>query len=154
MINFYLFGDPVYFEGQYKEDKVYPLYIQQLACRFKLKKNKIPTIQIKNSKFYFGNEYLEQSGDEIEILTLTSVDLKLFLEQYDVFELTYISGWKFKGIKGLFKPYIDKWIKVKNEATISRKQRKKNTCKTNVKQFIWKICNFFSWNFKISNDNT
>lgn len=114
------FGDPVFFEGQYKEDKVYPLYIQQLVCRFKLKPNKIPTIQIKNSKYYFGNEYLTSSQDELECLVLTSIDLKLFLEQYDVYELTYICGWKFKGIEGLFTSYIDKWIKVKNEATISR----------------------------------
>ena len=146
------FGDPVFFEGKYEEDNVYPLYIQQIRCRFKLKKNKIPTIQIKNSRFYFGNEYLEQSGEELEVLTLTSVDLKLFLEQYDVFELKYLSGWKFKGIKGLFTSYIDKWIKVKNEATLSRKQRKEDTCKTNVKFSIRKICNFNASSIKISNN--
>lgn len=129
MINFYLFGDPIFYEGQYKEDKVYPLYIQQIACRFKIKPNRIPTIQIKNSKFYFGNEYLEKSLDELEVLTLTSVDLKLFLEQYEVYDLQYLSGWKFKGIKGLFTTYIDKWIKVKNEATILGNKGKRTLAK-------------------------
>ena len=112
------FGEPFYYEGEYKEDKVYPLFIQRLTCSFKLKPGKIPTIQIKHSRFV-DNEYLEDSGIEPVALTLTSVDLKLFLEQYDVWDLHYESGWKFKGMRGLFTTYIDKWIKVKNESTIS-----------------------------------
>lgn len=124
------FGDGVFFKGQYKEDRVYPLYIQMIACNFKIKPNHIPTIQIKNSKWYFGNEYLEESdGFEREVLVLTSVDLKLFFEQYEVYDLEYISGWKFKGIKGLFKNYIDKWIQVKNEATISGNKGKRTIAK-------------------------
>ena len=55
----------------------------------------------------------------IVALTLTNIDLKLFLEQYDVSDLTYESGWKFKSIKGLFTKYIDKWIAEKNEGTIT-----------------------------------
>lgn len=112
------FGEPFFYEGQYQEDKVYPLYIQRLTCSFKIKEGKIPTIQIKHSRFV-DNEYLTDSGDEPVALTLTSIDLKLFLEQYDVWDLHYESGWKFKGMRGLFNDYIDKWIKVKNEATIS-----------------------------------
>lgn len=112
------FGEPYFFEGKYEEDKVYPLYIQRLTCRFKIKEGKIPTIQIKHSRFV-DNEYLTDSGEEPVALTLTNVDLELFLEQYDVFDLEYESGWKFKGMRGLFTKYIDKWIKVKNDATIS-----------------------------------
>lgn len=112
------FGEPFFYEGQYKEDKVYPLYIQRLTCSFKIKEGKIPTIQIKHSRFV-DNEYLTDSGDEPVALTLTSIDLKLFFEQYDVWDLHYESGWKFKGMRGLFNEYIDKWISVKNEATIT-----------------------------------
>ena len=112
------FGEPFFFTGKYEEDKVYPLYIQRLTCCFKIKDGKIPTIQIKHSRFV-DNEYLTDSGIEPVALTLTSIDLKLFLEQYDVWELHYESGWKFKGMRGLFTKYIDKWIKVKNDATIS-----------------------------------
>ena len=114
------FGEPIYFNGKYKDDKVYSLYIQMISCSFKLKKNKIPTIQIKNNKAFFrANEYLESSDNEIVVLTLTNVDLKLFFEHYEVFDLEYICGWKFKGITGIFTKYIDKWIKRKNDATIS-----------------------------------
>ena len=112
------FGEPFFYEGEYVPDKVYPLYIQRLTCSFKIKDGKIPTIQIKHSRFV-DNEYLTDSGIEPVALTLTSVDLKLFLEQYDVWDLNYESGWKFKAMRGLFTEYIDKWIKVKNEATIS-----------------------------------
>ena len=113
------FGEPIYFNGKYKEDKVYSLYIQMISCSFKLKKNKIPTIQIKNNKAFFrANEYLESSENEIVVLTLTNVDLELFFEHYEVYDLEYLCGWKFKGITGIFTKYIDKWIGRKNKATI------------------------------------
>lgn len=110
------FGDPIFFEGQYKDDNIYDLYIQRITCSFEIKKNKIPCIQIKNSRLFTDNEYLTSSNNEIVALTLTNVDLKLFLEQYDVKELKYISGWKFKSIQGLFCNYIDKWMTRKIEA--------------------------------------
>ena len=112
------FGEPFYYEGKYKEDKIYPLYIQRITCSFKIKKNKIPTIQIKHRQF-LDNEYLTSSNGDIVALTLTNVDLQLFLEQYDVEDLKYHSGWKFKAMHGLFREYIDKWINIKNESTIS-----------------------------------
>lgn len=112
------FGEPVFYEGKYKEDNVYDLYIQMLSCSFEIKKNKIPTIQIKNDRFHFKEtEYLESSNGEIVVLTLTSVDLELFLNHYDVFELEYICGWKFKSKLGIFDEYIDKWTERKIKAS-------------------------------------
>ena len=114
------FGEPVFFEGKYEDDKIYPLYIQMITCSFEIKENKIPTIQIKNNKSFFrSNEYLTSSNNEIVCLVLTNIDLQLFLEHYNVYDLEYVSGWKFKCIKGIFTEYIDKWIKRKNEATLS-----------------------------------
>ena len=109
----------MFFEGKYQEDRIYPLFIQMITCAFKIKKNKIPTIQIKNSISFIANEYLESTNNDIVCLVLTNIDLKLFLEQYDVYNLEYECGWKFKGIQGIFTEYISKWIKVKNEATLS-----------------------------------
>ena len=110
------FGTPIFFEGQYQEDDLYPLYTQMLRCQFELKPGKIPTIQIKHNMYFVGNEYLTSSNDEEVVLCLNSVDLKLFLEQYDVYNLEYLSGWKFKSTKGLFKEYIDKWSENKIQA--------------------------------------
>ena len=110
------FGVPIFFEGEYKEDEIYPLYTQMLRCQFRIKKGKIPTIQIKYGGYFKVNEYLESSGDTEVVLCLNSVDLKLFFEHYDVYNLEYISGWKFKATKGLFTEYIDKWSSNKIEA--------------------------------------
>lgn len=112
-------GEPVFFEGEYKEDKEYPLYIQMLTCSFEIKKNKIPTIQIKKHFMFLDNEYLTSSDKNIVTLVLTNVDLELFKEHYNIYEPQYKCGWKFKSKNNIFKSYIDKWIKVKNEATIS-----------------------------------
>ncbi len=109
---------PIFFEGKYIDDKIYPLYIQMINCSFEIKENKIPTIQIKHSMSFIANEYLLSSNNEIVTLVLTNIDLKLFLEQYDVYDLEYVAGWKFKGMNGIFKDYIDKWIKRKIDATI------------------------------------
>ena len=110
------FGEPIYFEGEYKEDKLYSLYIQTFSCSFELKDGKIPSIQIKNNLSFVPNEYIKSSKGDIVTLTLTNVDLKLFFENYNVYDLTYHSGWKFKGIKGLFTQYIDYWSEKKINA--------------------------------------
>ncbi len=106
-------GEPILFQGKYVYDRVYPLYIQMITCCFELKKDKIPTIQIKNNKYFMENEYLTSSDGEIVTLVLSNIDLKLFLEHYNVYELHYECGWKFKAMNGIFTEYIDKWIKVK-----------------------------------------
>lgn len=110
------FGTPIYFEGEYKYDEIYPLYTQMFRCQFELKKGKIPTIQDKFSGMFKQNEYLTSSGDEVVTLCLNSVDLKLFFEHYDVYNIEYMSGWKFKSTKGLFTDYIDKWSNNKIQA--------------------------------------
>lgn len=113
------YGQPIFFKGQYEPDELYNLYTQMFRCQFKLKKGKIPTIQIKHSIFFSGNEYLTSSNGEEVVLCLNSVDLELFFEQYEVYNIEYLSGWKFKGTRGLFVDYIDKWsnnkIQAKNE---------------------------------------
>lgn len=110
------YGQPIFFEGQYEEDELYNLYTQLFRCQFELKKGKIPTIQIKHSSFFSGNEYLTSSEGEEVVLCLNSVDMDLFLQQYEVFNLEYLSGWKFKGTRGLFVDYIDKWSSNKIQA--------------------------------------
>ena len=117
MKNAYLpFGKPIYFTGKYEYNFLYPLYIQRLSCSFELKKGKIPTIQLKNNPSYNPTEYLSSSNGDIITLTLTNVDLKLFLENYDVKYLSYDGGWKFKRVKGLFNEYINTWSNNKIEA--------------------------------------
>lgn len=116
-------GQPLPFKDKYKEDKFYPLYVQQLSCSFKLKENMIPTIQIKNSLAFLPNEYIESSEGDIVTLTLTNIDLELFFKHYDVKVYAYHGGWKFMQVKGLFSEYIDYWTNVKIQS-----KKDKNAC--------------------------
>lgn len=111
------FGEGIFFEGKYKKDKIYNLYVQMMTCQFELKKGHIPTIQLKNTLSFIPTEYLTSSKGEEVTLCLTSVDLDLFFKHYEVYDITYHSGWKFKSTNTLFRDYIDKWIKVKIEST-------------------------------------
>nr|DAF74996.1 MAG TPA: DNA polymerase B [Caudoviricetes sp.] len=113
------YGEGMFFKGKYKKDKIYNLYVQMLTCQFELKENYIPTIQLKNNLAFIPTQYLTSSDGEDVTLCLTSVDLELFLEHYNVYNVTYHSGWKFKSTVGLFKDYIDKWNAVKMESTLN-----------------------------------
>ena len=120
------YGSGVRFDGEYKYDPTYPLYVQTLTCKFKLKPNKIPMIQIRNSYSFRPNEYVESSNDEHITLTLTNVDLELFKDQYYIYEPKYQGGVKFMCKTGFFKEYIDYWsnekIKAGNEGNKGKRQ--------------------------------
>lgn len=113
------YGEGIFFEGKYKPDKLYNLYVQMFTCQFELKENHIPTIQLKNNLSFIPTAYLSSSDDEEVTMCLTSVDLELFFEHYHVYNITWHSGWKFKSTTGLFKEYIDKWNAVKMESTLN-----------------------------------
>lgn len=102
------YGMPMSFTGEYEKDSRYPLYIQQIECEFELKKNHLPTIQVKNNPLFKQTEYAKSSKGDRVILYLTNVDLKQFLKHYDVWNIDYINGWKFRGQKGMFDKYIMK----------------------------------------------
>lgn len=110
------YGDPLFFKGKYEKDILYNLYVQTITCSFNIKKNKLPTIQIKNNMAFLPNEYITSSNGDMITLTLTNIDLELFFENYDVYNLTYHSGWKFKSVKGLFTNYINYWSNKKINA--------------------------------------
>jgi hypothetical protein len=112
-------GDGVYFDGQYPDNRIYPLYVQMIKCQFELKPGHIPTIQIKTPSIYFNPvEYVTSSGIEEITLCLTSVDLQLFMDQYDVYNIEYLGGWMFHSALGLFSDYIDKWTAAKVQAKV------------------------------------
>lgn len=111
------YGEGIYFDGKYTPDKLYNLYIQNITCQFRIKKGMIPTIQIKNNLSFVPTEYLSSSNGESINLTLTNVDLKLFLEHYDIYDISYNWGWKYKSSTKIFKRYIDYWNELKVKAT-------------------------------------
>ena len=113
------YGEGIQFTGKYEEDNLYNVYVQMFKCQFEIKDKHLPTIQIKgNSLSFIPTEYLTDSGDEEVVLCLTSIDLELFFVHYDVYNIGWVSGWKFKSTTGLFNDYIEKWNGVKMQSTI------------------------------------
>lgn len=121
------YGYPYYFEGEPKPDEKAPLFIVHMKCTFKLKTGHLPTLQLKNNYRFVETEYLSSSEDEngedepVEMF-LTNVDYQLMLDHYDIDEVTYINGWKFKATVGMFKDYIDYWMNVKETTTGALRQ--------------------------------
>lgn len=111
------FSEGIPFDGRYQENKLFSLFIQRVRCQFTLKPGKLPTVSDKAFPGIAAN-YLESSGDEVYCLALTSVDLGLFFEHYDVYNIEFMGGWMFKAKTGLFDSYIDHWIEVKTQAKI------------------------------------
>lgn len=109
------YGEGRYFTGRGEicSCDLFNLYIQHFTCQFDLKEGHLPTIQLKHHMSFQANEYVESSkGQDIE-LCLTNVDLDLFLEHYNVYDIEWIDGWKFRSSKDIFKPYIDYWTEKK-----------------------------------------
>lgn len=113
------YGAPIKFYGKYKPDKCYPYYFQILTCSFELKKGMLPTIQLKNNLAFIPTEYVKSSKGELITMCMTCTDLELFFEHYDVYDLEYHAGYKFKSTDKLFKEFIEHWISIKNESTIN-----------------------------------
>lgn len=115
-------GQPLSYDGEYELNADYPLFIQRLKCRFKLKKGFIPTVQIKGNIRFGENEYITDSGAERVTLTMTSIDLEIFFKHYDVTNIEYLGGYMFRGEHNLFKDYIDYWSEVKKKSTGGMRQ--------------------------------
>lgn len=117
MVNYPLpYGMPVLFSGKYEYDTIYPLYVQSITCRFELKPDKIPTIQLKNSLSFMANEWLSSSKGEFVTLYLTKPDYELFEKHYNIYDPTYNGGWKFMAATGMFDDYINHWTAEKIKA--------------------------------------
>lgn len=121
------YGYPSYFEGKPTENDQYPLFIVHMKCCFDLKPNHLPCIQLKNNRRFIETEYLttsrdEDGGNEPVEMWLTSVDYQLMMDHYDVYDETYINGFRFKGAKGMFNAYIDHWMHIKETTTGALRQ--------------------------------
>lgn len=109
-------GMPVYFRGRYEFDARHPLYIQYFSCTAKLKKDRLPTLQIKNNPYFSEHEYVTQT-DGIVDLAMTNIDMELFFDHYDVTVTDWLGGYMFRAMRGMFCEYVDYWMKIKETST-------------------------------------
>ncbi len=111
------YGKPVWFDGKPKKSETFDLWVAEVTCSFRIKEDHIPCIQLKGNYRFKQTEYLSNSGGNVTF-TVTSVDWELIRRQYYVYNLRWHGGYQFKSASFLFKSYIDKWIGIKNQATI------------------------------------
>ena len=119
------YGTPRYYQGKYVKDDLYNLYIQHIQVCFELKPDHIPTILTTGNMHSIVKKYLETTENQIIDLYLTSLDLQLLYENYIIYDIKYIDGYKFKSSDKLFKQYILPLYKIKCESSGSVKERAK-----------------------------
>lgn len=143
--NDYPVGQPVFWNGNYiPEEATKPnhLFFVRVKTRFYLKKDKLPTIQIKGSAFYKSNEWLTTSDvlykgnyhkylrnpdgsllDMRPTLTLTQMDFKLLKKHYDLVDFEILDGCWFFTMPGklLFGDYINHWAEIKKTSKGARR---------------------------------
>lgn len=127
-------GYPVFFEGEYEYDERFPLYIVRIRADFELKPGHLPIIQLKKNRLFKETEYLVNSKDPngkytYPEFTVTSIDLELIKEHYELIDPEYKCGYKFKGKTGIFKEYIDYWTEEKRKAKESGNKAMYSLCK-------------------------
>ncbi len=105
------YGEPTFYDGG-PEDNGYPLYVTCLTFTARIKPDHVPCIQIKGVNIFAPNIYQEIIEEPVT-LVCTNVDLALWREHYDMDIESWDGTWYFKGAKGMFCSYIDKWMHVK-----------------------------------------
>lgn len=111
------YGAPVVYDGEYEFDPEYPRYIQYVEADFRIKPGFIPCLQLKGNRMFGATEYITDSHGP-QVMCLTQVDLELLKKHYDIGDIRYIRGYKFKGSKYLFRDYVETWTEVKTKASI------------------------------------
>lgn len=132
------YGKPIYYDGAYEKDEEYPLYIQFFEADFKVKADHIPCMQLKGNSIFGQTEYIRDSKG-MQVMCLTSVDLEMLFEQYDVFDIRYLRGYKFKASDCLFKDYVDKWTEIKTKASIEGNQGMRTIAKLQLNSLYGKL---------------
>lgn len=135
--NRYPTGYPHFWVGDIPESalKDNRVFFITFKCSFELKKDYLPTLQIKGRVGYNPREWLSSSRpkyrgkycDEIvceygsvidnrPVLTMTSVDWYLFHGHYDIYDMQVLHGCWFYTQLGLFDDYINHWMERKENA--------------------------------------
>ena len=115
-------------------------YFIRFRCRFDIRNGYLPFIQLKHDFNYRSNENLRSSrygrdgnlidsGKYCPELTLSRPLFELFSQCYRISDFKFLDAAVFNTEHGLFDQYIDRWMKVKEEATIEGNKVKRATSK-------------------------
>lgn len=118
------YGQPVEFIGEYKQDDEYPYYVQRVKIDMSVKKDGIPCILNKsngiNCNYIVDTQQQSSSPGGVMELTLTCFDLQLIHQNYDIYYIEFLGGWKFRVRNDMFTDYVSKYYQIKEQATIDK----------------------------------
>lgn len=131
-INYYPYGDGIYFYGKYEYDEIRPLYIQHIIIKAYLKNKKLPVImmnnrrtsKIKDFNFGFKNSYLYDT-EELSLndgtleLFVNNIDMEEIKRNYYIESIKYIDGYKFGSMAGCYDSF---YINFYNRRMIAKKE--------------------------------
>lgn len=126
------YGQPVEFEGEYKQSVEYPYYIQKIKIDMQLKKDGIPCILNKSNGVncnYVVDTQIQSTAGACMELTLTCFDLELIYRNYEIYHLEFIGGYMFKIRNDMFTDYVDKYYQMKELATVDGNGAKRTIAK-------------------------
>lgn len=114
-------GIPQYYEGEYNPDPFHPLYIQEIRVCCRVKEGGLPAIQ---SKGFLSSKlrYLTDTNGQMELMTLTNIDLELLYNNYEIEDIEFLRGLKFEASNKLFAPYIEHFFSLKEQSKGAKKQ--------------------------------
>lgn len=115
------YGVPQHYKGEYEWDETMPLFIQEVYVDCKLKEGRVPSIQSKSFMSIKLNYLRDTKGLTIR-LVLTSLDLINLLEDYEIYDIEYVQGYKFRSSKKLFADYVNYYYEKKESSTGALKQ--------------------------------
>ena len=120
MYNEYMpYGSPLYVKGEPFISNKYNLYVTHIKIDCSVKEDHVPVISNRNvfNSYYGIRDFITDTYGESIDLYVTSVDLELIFNNYDVYDIEYIESWSFKSkLGGYFRPYIDKFYGMKQKA--------------------------------------
>lgn len=142
--NYYPVGKPTFWQGNIPHEAKIKnrYYFLRVRCRFTVKKDHLPTIQIKGNPLYYGREWLKTSDTRIKggrtsryyvdsegnmreckpILTLTMTDWELMQKHYDLEDVEILDGCWFETKIGIFDEYINKYAEIKKNSKGAMRQ--------------------------------
>lgn len=109
-------GAPILFEGKIETNEVYKLFVQKVSVVARLKNGKIPFLRSRTHPDFHPLDYICDTKGEFLSVTLTNLELDLLFENYDVDDIVYHKGWKFRASEHIFDEYVEHWTNEKERA--------------------------------------
>ena len=114
------------------------LWVAEVECMFKIKKDHIPCIQLKGNSRYIQTEYLTDSRGMVRFTT-TNVDWALITQQYDLYNVSWHGGYRMLSKQDLFNSFIDENMRIKAEATLSGNKGMRSIAKLRMNSLYGKF---------------